>query len=202
MDVEYSMKLTQLFSCNESVYKDGVTYFFCSACKIVIKDEFYLRAGSKIYHESCLQCAICQISLNERSTCFLRGVHILCPKDYYKYFVNKCPKCDRFIYPNDWVRRACEYVYHLTCFACYTCGRQLSTDEEYALKNDHILCKNHVIETNQNKYDAANKQNEIKRIRTAFTIEQLHILQNNFTTDPNPDGQDLEWISQIAGIKK
>ncbi|CAF4599644.1 unnamed protein product [Rotaria sp. Silwood1] len=191
MDVEYSTK----------VYKDGIAYFCCAVCKIVIKDKFYLRVGSKIYHESCLQCDICQMPLNERSTCFLKGVHILCSKDYYKYFVNKCSKCNRFIYPNDWIRRACEYVYHLTCFSCYTCGRQLSTDDEYSLENGHILCKIHVTEANDNKYDV-NKQNETKRIRTAFTIEQLQILQTNFKFDPNPDGQDLECIAHTAGMNQ
>lgn len=43
------------------------------------------------------------------------------------------------------------------------------------------------------------KQSETKRIRTAFTLEQLQILQTNFKIDPNPDGQDLGWIAQLAG---
>ncbi|CAF0978303.1 unnamed protein product [Rotaria sordida] len=221
MDVECSTKLTHLFSCNKSIYKDGIAYFICSACQIVIEDKFYLCVRSKIYHESCLQCAICQIPLNEQSKCFLKGVDILCSKDYYKYFINKCSKCDRFIYPNDWIRRACENIYHLTCFACYTCGRQLSTDEEYALDNGHILCKIHVMGVNENNYygkcflflfknylnfgtfyNVANKQSETKRVRTAFTIEQLHMLRANFQIDSNPDGQNLEWIAQTAGMNE
>ncbi|CAF2092543.1 unnamed protein product [Rotaria magnacalcarata] len=201
MDDECRTKLTNAASWNESVYKDIADYFLCSACKIIINDEFYLRVGSKIYHESCLQCAICQIALDEKSTCFLRGVHILCRQDYYKYLINKCPKCNRFIYPHDWVRRACEHTYHLTCFACYKCGRQLSTGEEYAWENNSILCKIHVIEDSETKYDA-NKQSETKRIRTAFSLEQLEILQDNFKSDQNPDGQDLGWIAQLAGRKK
>jgi hypothetical protein len=56
----------------------------CSACKIPITDQFYLRVGSKIYHESCLQCAICQIALDKQQTCFLKGLQILCRQDYYK----------------------------------------------------------------------------------------------------------------------
>ncbi|CAF4545717.1 unnamed protein product [Rotaria socialis] len=199
MDDECRTKLTHAASWNESVYKDDVDYFLCSACKIIINDEFYLRVGSKIYHESCLQCAICHIALDEKSTCFLRGVHILCQQDYYKYIINKCSKCNRFIYPHDWVRRACEHTYHLTCFACYKCGRQLSTGEEYAWENNSILCKIHVIEGSKEKYDA-NKQSETKRIRTAFSLEQLKILQDNFKVDPNPDGQDLRWIAQFTGL--
>ncbi len=56
----------------------------CSTCKIAITDQYYLRVGSKIYHESCLQCAICQIALDKQPTCFLKGLQILCRQDYYK----------------------------------------------------------------------------------------------------------------------
>ncbi|CAF4983865.1 unnamed protein product, partial [Rotaria socialis] len=64
--------------------------------------------------------------------------------------------------------------------------------------NNSILCKIHVIEGSKEKYDA-NKQSETKRIRTAFSLEQLKILQDNFKVDPNPDGQDLRWIAQFTG---
>ena len=56
----------------------------CGACKDAITDQFYLRVGSKAYHESCLQCAVCQIALDKQSTCFLKGLQILCRQDYYK----------------------------------------------------------------------------------------------------------------------
>jgi hypothetical protein len=45
------------------------------------------------------------------------------------------------------------------------------------------------------------KQGKAKRVRTTFTEEQLQILQANFEVDSNPDGQDLERIAQITGIK-
>jgi hypothetical protein len=63
---------------------DQNTCHICSACKIIITDQFYLRVGSKIYHESCLQCAICQIALDKQQTCFFKGLQILCRQDYYK----------------------------------------------------------------------------------------------------------------------
>jgi len=46
------------------------------------------------------------------------------------------------------------------------------------------------------------KQGKAKRVRTTFTEEQLQILQANFEVDSNPDGQDLERIAQITGIRK
>lgn len=68
------------------------------------------------------------------------------------YFANKCPKCKRLISPNDWIRRTCDHVYHLTCFSCHTCERQLSTGEEYALEGEYILCKTHIVDANEERH--------------------------------------------------
>ena len=127
------------------------------------------------------------------------------------------------------MRRARELVFHLACFACDQCGRQLSTGEQFALLEDRVLCKAHYLETvdggttssdgelpQNNNFtmkilnlifpdgcdgDGYHK-NKAKRVRTTFTEEQLQVLQANFQLDSNPDGQDLERIASVTGLSK
>lgn len=101
-------------------------------------------------------------------------------------------------------------MFHLACFACDSCGRQLSTGEQFAIIDDRVLCKTHYMEliddgttSSEDGCDAeGNSKNKTKRIRTTFTEEQIQILQANFQIDSNPDGQDLERIALATGLSK
>jgi len=54
----------------------------------------------------------------------------------------KCAGCDQGIPPTQIVRRAQDYVYHLECFACSMCSRQLNTGDEFYLMDDKkLVCK-------------------------------------------------------------
>ncbi|KIH65067.1 homeobox domain protein [Ancylostoma duodenale] len=63
-----------------------------------------------------------------------------------RQFGTKCASCARLIHATDWVRRARSFVFHLACFACAQCKRQLSTGEEFALQDNRLLCKQHFVE--------------------------------------------------------
>lgn len=47
----------------------------------------------------------------------------------------------------DWARRAKNLIFHLACFSCDFCDRQLSTGEDFALLAEQILCREHYLET-------------------------------------------------------
>ena len=57
-------------------------------------------------------------------------------------FGTKCAGCDLGIAPSQVVRRAQQNVYHLECFQCLLCGRQLDTGDEFYLMEDRkLVCK-------------------------------------------------------------
>ena len=57
-------------------------------------------------------------------------------------FGAKCGGCEQEIGPSELVRRARSRVYHLKCFTCVLCNKQLSTGEElYMLDENRFICK-------------------------------------------------------------
>ncbi|XP_071802587.1 LIM/homeobox protein Awh-like isoform X1 [Asterias amurensis] len=192
----------------------------CSGCGGSITDRFLLRVGGGLsWHMKCLSCADCLTSLDTQLTCYCRDSQVYCKHCYSRSFSTKCTGCARTIHSSDWVRRAKNHVYHLACFACDDCKRQLSTGEEFAMIENKVLCKAHYLEMVEGSlqsssgkddsgsfYGCENGENrhihKSKRIRTTFSEEQLEVLQANFNVDSNPDGQDLERIAQQTGLSK
>ncbi|KAE9524813.1 hypothetical protein AGLY_014863 [Aphis glycines] len=126
-------------------------------------------------------------------------------------FGTVCSKCSKGISASHWVRKARDHVYHLACFRCDACDRQLNTGEEFALHEGRVLCKPHYLDivdggttssSEGGDSESYHSKNKAKRVRTTFTEEQLQVLQANFQLDSNPDGQDLERIAQITGLSK
>ncbi|PAV89344.1 hypothetical protein WR25_05575 [Diploscapter pachys] len=120
----------------------------------------------------------------------------------FSQFGAKCASCNRVIQPTDWVRRARIHIYHLACFSCTQCKRQLSTGEEFALQEGRILCKQHFVELVEGENGVNQAKQKTKRVRTTFAEEQLQILQTYFSQDSNPDGADLERIANQTGLSQ
>lgn len=58
-----------------------------------------------------------------------------------RLFATKCSGCLEKIAPTEFVMRALECVYHLNCFCCCVCDRQLRKGDEFVLKDGQLLCK-------------------------------------------------------------
>ncbi|XP_026808474.1 LIM/homeobox protein Awh isoform X3 [Rhopalosiphum maidis] len=183
----------------------------CRGCSDPITDRFLLKVSDKIWHVSCLRCCVCNLVLEDEPSCFIKDDSIYCRQDYARSFGTVCSKCSKGISASHWVRKARDHVYHLACFRCDACDRQLNTGEEFALHEGRVLCKPHYLDivdggttssSEGGDSESYHSKNKAKRVRTTFTEEQLQVLQANFQLDSNPDGQDLERIAQITGLSK
>lgn len=75
-------------------------------------------------------------------TLSLITVIIHCSFPFCRRFGTKCGGCSQGISPNDLVRRARSKVFHLNCFTCMMCNKQLSTGEElYIIDENKFVCK-------------------------------------------------------------
>ncbi|TKR80295.1 hypothetical protein L596_014389 [Steinernema carpocapsae] len=172
----------------------------CGSCGDTISERTILSANQQFFHSECLRCTSCGLQLDQFPSCYVKENSIFCKSCYGREYGTKCSSCSRVIQPTDWVRRARSFVYHLACFACDQCKRQLSTGEEFSLQENRLLCKQHYLETVDG--DSGSQKSKTKRVRTTFAEEQLSVLQAHFQIDSNPDGADLERIASITGLSK
>ena len=58
-----------------------------------------------------------------------------------RLFGTKCAKCSQGFSKNDCVMRARNKIYHIDCFRCLACARQLIPGDEFALRENGLFCK-------------------------------------------------------------
>lgn len=115
----------------------------CAGCQMPIKDRFLFSVIEQNFHQDCIRCADCELSLNER--CYTFEGKLYCHKDYWRRFGPKCSACREPIKPTELVQRlpkAPELVYHLSCFVCQDCKRHLQAGEQlHVIDERRLLCK-------------------------------------------------------------
>ncbi|XP_067666625.1 insulin gene enhancer protein ISL-1-like isoform X2 [Haliotis asinina] len=114
----------------------------CVGCGSQIQDQFIMRVAPDLeWHAGCLKCADCDQYLDESCTCFVRDGKTYCKRDYMRLFGTKCAKCGLGFSKNDFVMRAKTKIFHIDCFRCVACSRQLIPGDEFALRDDGLFCK-------------------------------------------------------------
>ncbi|XP_040579617.1 LIM/homeobox protein Lhx5 isoform X1 [Lepeophtheirus salmonis] len=121
----------------------------CAGCYRPILDRFLLYFLDKTWHSNCVKCQCCRKLLDEK--CFYKEGKIYCHEDFYRCFGTKCGGCGDGIHPTDFVRKARNKVYHLHCFTCSLCSKQLSTGEVLYLSpgDDSFVCKDDYLKSHQ-----------------------------------------------------
>ncbi|XP_022237566.1 LIM/homeobox protein Lhx3-like isoform X1 [Limulus polyphemus] len=164
----------------------------CAGCEQSILDRFILKVLDRPWHAKCLKCTECQAQLSDK--CFSRNGQVFCKEDFFKRFGTKCAGCEQGIPPTQVVRRAQDNVYHLSCFSCILCKRQLNTgDEFYLMEDNKLVCKN--------DYESAKaRDGTSKRPRTTITAKQLETLKTAYNNSPKPARHVREQLSQDTGL--
>ncbi|XP_033123538.1 LIM/homeobox protein Lhx1-like [Anneissia japonica] len=112
----------------------------CAGCDRPILDRYLLKVLDRPWHAQCVQCCECRGKLADK--CFSREGKLFCKNDFFRVYGKKCAGCSEGILPSDLVRRARNKVFHLDCFTCMVCRKQLSTGEElYVLDENQFICK-------------------------------------------------------------
>ena len=90
-------------------------------------------------------------------------------------FGPKCGGCGEAIHYQDFVRKARDKVYHLRCFTCSLCSKQLSTGEVLYLQpgDDSLVCKDDYLRTHQGRFIYSNFYIRTSNILIESAIQQF-----------------------------
>lgn len=113
----------------------------CAGCRKPIRDKFIFSVIEQHWHQDCVKCSDCSLKLNER--CYTFEGKLFCKLDYWRRFGPKCFACGEPIGRQELVQRIKgNRVYHLKCFTCNCCQKQLEAGEQLHLIDDmKLMCK-------------------------------------------------------------
>ncbi|XP_021954022.1 LIM/homeobox protein Lhx5 isoform X3 [Folsomia candida] len=124
----------------------------CTACDKAILDRYIVAVLERSWHSDCVRCFDCRTLLSDR--CFSRENKLFCKNDFFRRYGTKCSGCSQGISPHDMVRKARDKIYHINCFTCTMCRREMSTGEElYVLDDSKFICKDDYIQAKQDDDD-------------------------------------------------
>ena len=122
----------------------------CQACHLTILEPSLLQVGEYMLHETCLQCTVCQLQLQDR--CYHAEGRFYCKEDYERLRAKQsavcCAGCGKGFVEDHNVEAirigGDESAYHPECFQCSRCGCVLRKGMVYGCRPDgQIVCEDH-----------------------------------------------------------
>uniref|UniRef100_A0A5S6R313 Homeobox domain-containing protein n=1 Tax=Trichuris muris TaxID=70415 RepID=A0A5S6R313_TRIMR len=180
-------------SLEGSIFSVGSPY--CAKCEEPILDRFIFKVLDQSYHSQCLRCYSCKEELQDK--CYSKESRIYCKNDFFRKFGTKCAACKEGIVPRSVVRKAHEHVYHLQCFKCAVCEREMATGDEFYLmpQDGKLVCKEDYDTTKNKDLDGSNK-----RPRTTISAKQLETLKQAYQVSPKPARHVRERLAHDTGL--
>ncbi|CAF0859401.1 unnamed protein product [Brachionus calyciflorus] len=167
---------------------------------------YFLIVGSKLsIHLECLKCSVCLQKLEMQSKCFVKNGRFFC-QDHYPTSTDtepNCANCKLRLMPSDYVIRSnTDRLYHLNCFKCTKCTRQIEPGTKYGLVNDLIYCSHHyfnqddtwLINTDMNNNNNNNNSSDGFRYDQSFSSSSGDSSPLSF----NPQLKSLENRSNLS----
>ncbi|XP_015757452.1 PREDICTED: LIM/homeobox protein Lhx1-like [Acropora digitifera] len=188
----------------------------CAGCELPISDKFLLKVLDRLWHIKCVHCHDCKSALTNK--CYSREGKLFCKNDFYRRYGTKCAGCCLGISPNDMVRRAKHLVFHVKCFNCSTCNRQILTgDELYYVGDSKFVCKEDYYQSRlPAKSDSDSEEKDLsygldedfdialgtkrRGPRTTIKAKQLEALKATFAATPKPSRNIREKLAQETGL--
>jgi len=179
----------------ESNLKKGRKYSLCVGCGGEIHDQYILRVAPNLeWHAACLKCSECQMFLDENCTCFVRDGKTYCKKDYVRLFGTKCDKCYRSFGKNDFVMRAKNKIFHLECFTCVACEKQLVPGDEFALRDDGLFCREDHQESDHHHLHHGHRKESIENNNTILHHNASNSSEDNSEAPCDFSDEDMSVI--------
>ena len=122
-----------------------------------------------------------------------------------------CLGCQLPIKTGEQVIHSPLHSFHVNCFVCDVCGKDLNPGQAYTLHDGYPVCleddlrirrANQMVPRLQFAFTQSFAFTRRKRIRTSFNEQQQQSMQSFFAQNQNPNATDLMSLSEETGLAK
>ncbi|XP_035221407.1 LIM/homeobox protein Lhx4-like [Stegodyphus dumicola] len=167
----------------------------CSGCQNPIFDRVMLKLRDQLWHSGCLRCSVCSVLLSER--CYHRDSANFCKEHFFRKYGSRCAGCGNGVLPLETVRKVRSLVFHMQCFICILCGRQLATgDRFYLMEDQKLICQPDYMAISL----IGDRGASSKRPRTTISTVQLEALKAAYQRSSKPSRHVREQLSAETGL--